>query len=123
MDPAIVNAQRSGTAAMLAVIGDDYVVTRGTRTRTLSGGYVEGPASVVGVIRMVVDAGDPSLVRNAVSRSVEGKTKEPNLNITAAWDSGLQEGDHFLWKGRLAVVEDVTIDHDADTTASAVLHG
>lgn len=122
MDASIVNAERSGIAAMLSIIGDDYIVTRATRTRTGTGGYADG-AVVALVVRMAVDIGDPSLVRNTVGRNVEGHTSQPFLSITAAWDADLQEGDMFLWNGRRAYIDTISLDHEADTTASAVFHG
>jgi hypothetical protein len=122
MDAAILAAQRSGTAAMLAIIGEDYIVTRSTRVRTGTGGYADGPVTVR-VVRMTVDAGNASLVRNQVARNVEGHTAQPTVNVVAAWDADLQEGDMFLWNGRRAYVDTISVDHEADTTLTAVLHG
>lgn len=122
MDQAIIDAERGGTSAMLAIIGDDYVITRAARTRSASGGITVG-AETTHNVRMIVDAGDSGLVRNTVSRNTEGQSHQPLLSITAAWNADLQEGDTFMWNGRKCTVDTISVDHEADTSASAVFHG
>jgi hypothetical protein len=122
MDASILSGMRQGTSSVLTVLGDDYLVTRSTRVRTLSGGYKDAPPTIVGTLRMLVESAGAGNTLNS-PRNVEGMTRAPLLAITAAYDADLVVGDVFLWQGRRAVVDSIDLDRSSETTALAVIHG